>query len=100
MPCAARPLGLTRSEFDLLQELLQGRARCARGRTWCAWSAGEYYGEDTYISEADERAVEVHIGNLRRKLHEDPQDPRVAANRAGCGVPAGAEAGGVGCGSA
>jgi DNA-binding response OmpR family regulator len=37
---------------------------------------GEYYREDTYISESDERAVEVHIGNLRRKLQEDPRSPR------------------------
>ena len=37
---------------------------------------GEYYGADAYISESDERAVEVHIGNLRRKLREDPLQPR------------------------
>jgi len=37
---------------------------------------GEYYRADAYISESDERAVEVHIGNLRRKLREDSVQPR------------------------
>ena len=70
------PLGLTRSEFDLLQELLRGTGAVRTRADLVRVVRGEYYGEDTYISEADERAVEVHIGNLRRKLHEDPQDPR------------------------
>ena len=70
------PLGLTRSEFDLLQELLRGTGAVRTRADLVRVVLGEYYGEDTYISEADERAVEVHIGNLRRKLHEDPQNPR------------------------
>ncbi|GAB14837.1 putative two-component response regulator [Arthrobacter globiformis NBRC 12137] len=70
------PLGLTRSEFDLLHELLKGTGAVRTRADLVRVVRGEYYGEDTYISEADERAVEVHIGNLRRKLREDPQDPR------------------------
>jgi DNA-binding response OmpR family regulator len=70
------PLGLTRSEFDLLHELLRGTGAVRTRADLVRVVRGEYYGEDTYISEADERAVEVHIGNLRRKLREDPQDPR------------------------
>jgi two-component system OmpR family response regulator len=70
------PLGLTRSEFDLLHVLLRGGgAVCTRADLVRA-VRGEFYDEDTYISEADERAVEVHIGNLRRKLQEDPLSPR------------------------
>ncbi|WP_461172057.1 response regulator transcription factor [Arthrobacter sp. Z1-9] len=70
------PLGLTRSEFDLLHVLLRGGgAVCTRADLVRA-VRGDFYGEDTYISEADERAVEVHIGNLRRKLKEDPVSPR------------------------
>jgi two-component system, OmpR family, response regulator len=69
-------LALTRSEFDLLHELLRtGGAVCTRSDLVRA-VRGEFYSDDTYISEADERAVEVHIGNLRRKLQEDPQSPR------------------------
>lgn len=70
------PVGLTRSEFDLLQELLRGNGAVRTRADLVRVVRGEYYGEDTYISEADERAVEVHIGNLRRKLREDPANPR------------------------
>ncbi|WP_306926924.1 response regulator transcription factor [Arthrobacter globiformis] len=70
------PLGLTRSEFDLLHELLKGTGAVRTRADLVRVVRGEYYRDDTYISEADERAVEVHIGNLRRKLREDPQDPR------------------------
>lgn len=70
------PLSLTRSEFDLLHVLLRGGgAVCTRADLVRA-VRGEFYDEDTYISEADERAVEVHVGNLRRKLHENPHSPR------------------------
>jgi two-component system OmpR family response regulator len=70
------PLGLTRSEFDLLHVLLRGGgAVCTRADLVKA-VRGDLYGEDTYISEADERAVEVHVGNLRRKLKEDSVAPR------------------------
>ena len=70
------PLGLTRSEFDLLHVLLRGGgAVCTRSDLVRA-VRGDFYDEDTYISEADERAVEVHIGNLRRKLKEDQLSPR------------------------
>jgi two-component system OmpR family response regulator len=69
-------LGLTRSEFDLLHTLLRGEgAVCTRSDLVRA-VRGDLYAPDAYISEADERAVEVHIGNLRRKLKEDPQSPR------------------------
>ncbi len=69
-------LGLTRSEFDLLHTLLRGEgAVCTRSDLVRA-VRGDLYEPDAYISEADERAVEVHIGNLRRKLKEDPQSPR------------------------
>ncbi|MEV7998434.1 response regulator transcription factor [Pseudarthrobacter oxydans] len=70
------PLGLTRSEFDLLHVLLRGGgAVCTRADLVRA-VRGEFYEHDTYISEADERAVEVHVGNLRRKLKEDQLSPR------------------------
>jgi two-component system OmpR family response regulator len=69
-------LPLTRSEFDLLQELLRvGGAVCTK-TDLVRVVRGEHDRDDTYVSESDERAVEVHIGNLRRKLHEDPQSPQ------------------------
>lgn len=70
------PLVLTRSEFDLLHVLLKGGgAVCTRADLVRA-VRGDFYDRDTYISEADERAVEVHVGNLRRKLKEDQLSPR------------------------
>lgn len=69
-------LSLTRSEFDLLHTLLKGGgAVCTRSHLVRA-VRGDLYEADAYISEADERAVEVHIGNLRRKLQENPQSPK------------------------
>jgi two-component system, OmpR family, response regulator len=67
---------LTRSEFDLLHELLRGTGAVRTRADLVRVVRGEHFQDDTYISGADERAVEVHIGNLRRKLGEDPQDPR------------------------
>jgi DNA-binding response OmpR family regulator len=73
---AGETLQLTRSEFDLLHDLLRagGAVRCKTDLVRVV--RGEYYRADTYISESDQRAVEVHVGNLRRKLHEDPESPR------------------------
>ena len=70
------PTSLTRSEFDLLHALLKSAGAVRSKVDLVRVVRGEYYGVDAYISESDERAVEVHIGNLRRKLREDPLQPR------------------------
>lgn len=67
---------LTRSEFDLLQALLRGAGAVRSKVELVRVVRGEYFRPDAYISDSDERAVEVHIGNLRRKLGEDPLRPR------------------------
>ena len=69
-------LELTRSEFDLLHELLRSRGAVRSRRQLILALRGEHDAPGSYISEADERAVEAHIGNLRRKLRDDPQSPR------------------------
>lgn len=69
-------LVLTRSEFDLLHELLRSSGAVRTKGDLVRVVRGQYYRTDTYISEADERAIEVHIGNLRRKLGEDSRSPR------------------------
>ncbi|MDQ0735771.1 response regulator transcription factor [Arthrobacter agilis] len=71
-----RDLPLTRSEFDLLNEMLKSNGAVRTKADLVRVVRGDYYGEDTYISDSDERAIEVHIGNLRRKLEEDPKSPR------------------------
>ncbi|MFC8410294.1 response regulator transcription factor [Arthrobacter sp. NPDC057259] len=70
------PLALTRSEFDLLHALLKGAGAVRSKTDLVRVVRGEYYRADAYISDSDERAVEVHIGNLRRKLGEDAVQPR------------------------
>jgi DNA-binding response OmpR family regulator len=67
---------LTRTQFDLLLALLRaGRVVRTKTQLACGVRPGEY---DTgaFISEAEERAIEVHIANLRRKLSDDPRRPR------------------------
>ena len=69
-------LELTRSEFDILQELLRGGGAVLSKKDLARALRGEYYREDPSTIDSDERAVEVHIGNLRRKLRDDPESPR------------------------
>lgn len=69
-------VSLTRSEFDLLLALLKGAGAVRSKADLVRVVRGEYYSAEAYISESDERAVEVHIGNLRRKLCENPLQPR------------------------
>ncbi|MET3809511.1 response regulator transcription factor [Arthrobacter sp. UYEF3] len=69
-------VALTRSEFELLHALLLGAGAVKSKVELVRVVRGEYYRADAYISESDERAVEVHMGNLRRKLREDPAQPR------------------------
>lgn len=69
-------ISLTRSEFTLLHELLRVAGRvCSRTRLVRVLHT-EYSRYGMYISQVDERAVEAHIGNLRRKLSDNQQYPR------------------------
>jgi len=43
------------------------------------------YDVDSYVSDADERAVEVHTGNLRKKLGDGSQNPRWLETARGVG---------------
>lgn len=70
------PLVLTRSEFDLLHALLRARGAVLSRTQLVRAARDDDHLPNAYISDADERAVEVHIGNLRRKLRDDPVSPR------------------------
>jgi len=69
------PLELTRTEFDLLHELLRASGAVLSKAELVRAVRGENYPKDAYISDSDERAVEVHIANLRRKLGDDAESP-------------------------
>jgi len=85
------PLELTRSEFDLLHEVLRGAGAVLPRAELVRAVRGEQYRQDAYISEADERAVEVHMGNIRRKLRDDPDSPRWLQTVRGVGYRLAAE---------
>ncbi|WP_144663265.1 response regulator transcription factor [Paenarthrobacter nicotinovorans] len=69
-------LKLTRTEFDLLLALLE-TGRIVRTKADLARRLrNEPYDVGSYVSDADERAVEVHMGNLRKKLGDSIQNPR------------------------
>lgn len=67
---------LTRSEFDILLELLQSAGRVVSKTQLALVVRGERGMTSDFISEHDRRAIEVHVANLRRKLGESPSEPR------------------------
>ncbi|MCA4133934.1 response regulator transcription factor [Arthrobacter sp. M4] len=69
-------LQLTRTEFDLLYALLQAGRVVRTKADLVRRLRNEPYDVGTYTSEADERSIEVHMGNLRRKLGDTAQNPR------------------------
>jgi DNA-binding response OmpR family regulator len=69
-------LDLTRSEFELLCLLMTTRRRVRSKADLALALRGESYVTSYYVGEADKRAVEVHLANLRRKLGESATNPR------------------------
>ena len=74
---------LTRSEFDLLLALMEGRRRVISKDSLALELRGESPGG--YVSDADRRAVEVHMANLRRKLNDPVSSPRFIETVRGVG---------------
>ncbi|NVM99930.1 response regulator transcription factor [Arthrobacter sp. SDTb3-6] len=69
-------LELTRTEFDLLLAVMEGGKRVLSKAELVRRLRGEGYDVGSYISDSDERTIEVHMANLRRKLGDDPRSPR------------------------
>jgi two-component system OmpR family response regulator len=76
---------LTRSEFDLLRALLETQRRVRSKSDLAGLLRGESYVTSHYVSEADRRGVEVHVANLRKKLGDDPKQPRIIETVRGAG---------------
>lgn len=75
---AGRPVQLTPREFEVLAALA-ARPRTAFSRRQLVarvWGAG---------SGADDHVVDVHVANLRRKLGDDPANPRYVRTVRGVG---------------
>jgi DNA-binding response OmpR family regulator len=69
-------LDLTRSEFDILADLLAAGRRVRAKSDLALMLRGEQFTGAEYVSDSDARAIEVHVANLRRKLGESPASPR------------------------
>jgi two-component system, OmpR family, response regulator len=69
-------MDLTRSEFDLLAALMESNRRVRTKADLVLLLRGESYVTSHFISEADKRAIEVHMGNLRKKLGDTTGAPR------------------------
>ena len=73
---AGAQLELTRTEFDLIAALLESERRVRSKNDLALLLRGEAYASAYPVNEADRRAVEVHMGNLRRKLGDSSTTPR------------------------
>jgi two-component system OmpR family response regulator len=67
---------LTRSEFDLLAALMQSGRRVRTKSDLAILLRNESYVTSNFVSDADKRGIEVHMGNLRKKIGENSVTPR------------------------
>lgn len=63
------PLDLTSTEFKLLEVMAENRGRIVSRDTLLARVWG--------YSAADTRTVDMHVFRLRRKIEEDPENPKI-----------------------
>jgi two-component system OmpR family response regulator len=76
---------LTRTEFDLLAALLESRRRVRSKADLTLVLRGESYVTTYFVGDADKRAVEAHMTNLRRKIGDSPAQPRFIETVRGVG---------------
>ena len=71
-----KELELTRTEFDLIKALADSGKNVRTKADLVRRLRGEDYDVGSFISDSDERTIEVHMANLRRKMGDNPRDPR------------------------
>lgn len=71
-----KTVNITPTEFTLLDLLLGARGHIRTKSELVRRLRNEDSDAGTFVSAADERSVEVHVGNLRRKLGDSVQEPR------------------------
>lgn len=76
---------LTKTEFDLIATLVSTRRRVRSKADLALTVRNDTYVSTHYIGDADRRNVEVHMANLRRKLHDDANAPRFIVTVRGVG---------------
>jgi two-component system OmpR family response regulator len=82
---------LTRTEFDLLQTLLESQRRPRSKEDLALVARGDAPG-GAYVSDLDKRAIESHITNIRRKLGDPAAMPVYIETVRGVGYRLTAEA--------
>ncbi|MGU3357792.1 MULTISPECIES: response regulator transcription factor [Microbacterium] len=82
---SGRELDLTRTEFDLLSTLMASKRRVRSKADLTLVLRGESYVTSYFVGEADKRAIEAHMTNLRRKLGDNPTTPRYIETVRGVG---------------
>ncbi|MFG6477431.1 response regulator transcription factor [Microbacterium sp. P06] len=82
---AGQEMELTRTEFDLLATLLGSKRRVRSKADLTLVLRGESYVTSYFVGEADKRAIEAHMTNLRRKLGDNPASPRYIETVRGVG---------------
>lgn len=80
-----REVELTRTEFDLLCALMETKRRVRSKADLALALRGESYVTSYYVGDADKRAIEAHMTNLRRKLGDNPAQPRYIETVRGVG---------------
>ncbi|MDE5891534.1 MAG: response regulator transcription factor [Acetatifactor sp.] len=75
---SGRPVELTKTEFLILELLMQNK-----GRIFTKQQIFDYVWDDGYI--ADDNTVMVHISNLRSKIEDNPRSPKLLKTIKGLG---------------
>lgn len=73
-----KELKLTKTEYALLQYLMKHAGRVVTYKMLLIYVWGEEYQQDAYT-------LRVHIGNLRKKIENDPHRPRFILTEPGVG---------------
>lgn len=70
------PVELTRTQFDILLVLMENGRTVQTKADLVRRLRNEPYNTGSFVSSGEERAVEVHLGNLRKRLGDSSRDPR------------------------
>lgn len=66
---------LTRTQFDILLVLLENGRSVETKADLVGRLRNEPYSTNSYVSSGEKRAVEVHLGNLRKRLRDKSRNP-------------------------